>query len=80
VKELLEILGFILLILLVVSLIIIGVNTVYNTNYCNNLIELNPDRHFEWHFFGGCFLQTQDGIWVDVESIKFLDVSIDGVK
>jgi hypothetical protein len=79
-KELLRFLGVVVLVISIFILPIIGISTIFGMNFCSNLAELNPDRSFEWRFFGGCMMQTQDGIWLSVDDITFFDKPIEGVK
>ena len=72
--------GIIVLIIAIPVLILSGINIMFNVNLCDNLAELNPDRHFEWRLFGGCLMQTQEGIWLQMDDITFLDKPINGVK
>lgn len=78
--EALKFAGFVIIVVIVLVLLMMGSTVTANINQCGNLAELNPDRHFEWRFFGGCYMQTQDGLWIQVGDVIVLDRPINGAK
>ena len=79
-RDAFEFIGIVAVVIGIPASILIVLNILFNINFCNNLAELNPDRNFEWRFFGGCLMQTQEGVWLQLEDITFLDEPINGAR
>lgn len=34
---------------------------------CDTLARLNPDRQFQFQFYGGCYVETGSGLWITTD-------------
>jgi len=40
----------------------------FNEAQCHELATLNPSRHFQFKTFGGCYVETNSGLWITTDN------------
>lgn len=73
IRDFLEIMFPVFLIVVIVVGAIAGMVAVAQKNYCNTMERLHTDFEFIYDFWAGCLVKTPSGYWIDAGEYQYLE-------